>query len=164
MALRESVFHIDQDRGVLIASGRPFENPVASLPSRRRALSRCLKKHMKAAPYVTESGEGSVVRLQAPLAHADAFRQFVDRLEAKIHEIMFEPLVPGDVEHLLGISARERIRWGKDGRLAKSGVGSIRKGDQVIHYAKHPAGTVMLLMIRPEVIEEWRQRDRQAGL
>ena len=159
MPLDAPVFHLDQDSDLVVAMGRPFENPICRLPARRRAIVRLIKKQARGTASLSREAKTGVVRMQVPVSNIDALRHLVEKLEVQIQEVLQEPLVPSDVEQLLGISARERIRWGKDGRLAKSGVGSIRKGDQVIYYAKHPAGAVAMLMARPEIIAEWRDRD-----
>jgi hypothetical protein len=71
-------------------------------------------------------------------------------------------LIPKIVEDVLGISAKERRRWTKDGRLPKSGTGQFKKGRQVFQFYLHPAEEIAKLAANPKIIADWRKADSQA--
>jgi hypothetical protein len=58
-------------------------------------------------------------------------------------------LMPRMVEEVLGITARERPKWTKDGRLPKSGLGSFKRGLRTIHFPLHPAHKIAALAADP---------------
>jgi hypothetical protein len=62
-----------------------------------------------------------------------------------------EPIHPKRVEGILGIAARERLRWTKDGRLPRSGSVSIPHGEKVVRLP-HPAKHVAQLWREPNII------------
>jgi hypothetical protein len=72
-----------------------------------------------------------------------------------------ERLTPKIVEEVLGISAHERRRWTKDGRLPKSGTGQFKKGRQVFQFYLHPVEKIAKLAASPKIIAEWREADSQ---
>ena len=91
---------------------------------------------------------------QAKLAIAD--------LDRMLNAFRKERLAPKIVEEILGINARERRRWTKDGRLPKSGTGQFKKGQQVFRFYLHPAEGIARLAANPKIIAEWREADSKA--
>jgi hypothetical protein len=89
-------------------------------------------------------------------------QKLVDTIVADIKRLLgaitSRPLVPKQVQQLLGISTQERLRWTKDGRLVCSGHISFRKGRNIT-IATHPVDEISKLISHPEIIAAWRQND-----
>jgi hypothetical protein len=79
----------------------------------------------------------------------------VDRRLAKLAE---KPMEASLVEQALGISGRERLRWTKDGRMARAGVNLIRRGNAVA-LSLYRVEDVARLLKQPEIIRAWREAD-----
>jgi hypothetical protein len=73
-----------------------------------------------------------------------------------------ERLIPKVVEEVLGISASERRRWVKDGRLPKSGTGQFKKGKTAFQFYLHRPDEIAKLAANPKTVAEWREADSQA--
>lgn len=86
----------------------------------------------------------------------------VDDLDRMLDSFANEKLTPKMVEEVLGITALERVRWNKDGRLPKSGTGTFRKGRQLFQFLLHPAAGIAKIAANPSVIAEWRKADASA--
>ncbi len=80
-------------------------------------------------------------------------------IDAALDAFRQERLHPRIVEEILGITASERRRWTKDGRLPQSGSGSFRRGHQSIYFPLHPPAKIAALAQKPEVIAAWRAED-----
>jgi hypothetical protein len=70
-----------------------------------------------------------------------------------------EPMTPQMVEEILGISARDRLKWTKDGRLPTCGTASFTKGRVTITYALHPANRIAAMKSDPAIVAAWRNDD-----
>jgi hypothetical protein len=77
-------------------------------------------------------------------------------IEDAVEDIAFRPLSPKDVERSLHITAQERIRWTKDGRLKTSGSGSFRKG-QAITFKTYCVVAALKSAANPGAIARWRR-------
>lgn len=90
------------------------------------------------------------------------FAIVLNDLDDRLTTIAKRPLTAGEVEEVLGISARERSRWTKDGRLPHSGTQIIQRGQRIAlsTYAPHE---IARLMKEPETIRAWREADRDYG-
>jgi len=81
-------------------------------------------------------------------------------LDQNLNSIANRPLTHRMVEQLLGITARERLRWTKDGRLPRSGHASFQKGRTIL-IATHPVDKISDLLARPEIVAAWREDDKK---
>lgn len=80
-------------------------------------------------------------------------------IDVELDKLKTERLHPALVEELLRITARERIRWTKDGRLRSSGHGSFKRGRQTISFPLYPPSEIAHLADEPETILRWRNED-----
>jgi hypothetical protein len=70
------------------------------------------------------------------------------------------PVIPREIQDILGISAGERHRWLKDGRLPSAGTRTVRlsgRARQITFHLFDP-GVVEDLLDRA-VVDEWREED-----
>jgi hypothetical protein len=81
------------------------------------------------------------------------------RLEQRIGIVLTAPLSPKAVDHALGITTRERIRWYKDGRLPISNFQTIGHGRQRVRVPFFVFDEIEKLRSSPETIEGWRRDD-----
>ncbi|MFZ5700719.1 MAG: hypothetical protein ACOY4P_05130 [Pseudomonadota bacterium] len=86
-------------------------------------------------------------------------QNLVEALRERLFRIARKPISQRQVEDILGITSRERIRWGKDGRLPLSGTSRIRKGKTGISLWTYPGDAVEQLAANPAVIRRWREED-----
>ncbi len=68
------------------------------------------------------------------------------------------PLTPRLVLSALPISAQERLRWTKDGRLLQAGAVTIRRAHS-ISVATYAVETISELAEDPSIIALWREQD-----
>lgn len=61
----------------------------------------------------------------------------------------------------MGITSAKRLRWGKDGRLPRSGAAIIRPGRAKISLWTYAPAVVQHLLDQPEIIADWRRPDSQ---
>lgn len=81
-------------------------------------------------------------------------------LENELDEFFGSALGPLTVEEVLGITARERLKWLKDGRLATVGTESFKKNGITITYHVHALETIKA--ITPKMIIKWREDDKSS--
>ncbi len=85
--------------------------------------------------------------------------KLLERLHSELERIARKPISQRHVERLLEISANERLRWSKDGRLRRSGTAQILRGAKIMLYT-YPPSEVERLLSTPEIITAWREADR----
>lgn len=70
------------------------------------------------------------------------------------------PVIPREIQDILGISAGERHRWLKDGRLPSAGTRTVRlsgRARQITFHVFDPR--VVEDLLDRGIIEEWREED-----
>ena len=132
--------------------------------SRRRRTRRCRPSppqssaQLGGTPHVPPASDE--VRASIPPYAVDELPSLLSEIDAALDAFRKQQLHPRVVEEILGITASERRRWTKDGRLPQSGSGSFRRG-QSIHFALHPAAKIAALARQPATIEAWRIEDEK---
>jgi hypothetical protein len=124
----------------------------------REARRRTLKLLRRINPTTIEKGD-SYLSAAFPLDAADRVAATLKLVDHELDGLMVERLHPALVEQILGITARERLRWTKDGRLRSSGHGSFSRGSRSINYALYRPAEISKLARAPHIIENWRAAD-----
>lgn len=88
-----------------------------------------------------------------------AAEDLADGIRERLFRIACKPVSQRQVEDILRITSRERIRWGKDGRLPRSGASRIRKGATEITLWTYPCDAIERLAVNPAEIKGWREAD-----
>ena len=88
-----------------------------------------------------------------------AAETLVDAIRERLFRIACKPVSQRQVEDILGITSRERIRWAKDGRLPRSGTCRIRKGKTEISLWTYPCDAIQRLAANPAEMRRWREED-----
>jgi len=86
--------------------------------------------------------------------------ELADALRNRLFQIACKPLSQRQVQTILDITSRERLRWGKDGRLPQSGTVRIRKGACEISLWTYPTAAIEYLANNPAEIGQWRETDK----
>lgn len=89
-------------------------------------------------------------------------KRIARQIEIRLTQILRMPLTSRMVDHALGISARERLRWYKDGRLPICGHGRVGQGNHVLRHPLFPIDAIAQILATPSLIESWRQADAKA--
>ncbi len=94
-----------------------------------------------------------------PVEALAAAAELAGALQRGLERIAAKPIGQKHVERILGISAAERLRWSKDGRLPRSGAAFIRPSRALVSLSTYAPATIEALLAAPEVIAGWRARD-----
>lgn len=70
------------------------------------------------------------------------------------------PVIPREIQHILDISATERHRWLKDGRLPSAGTRTVRQSGRARQITFHVFDPrVVEDLLDRAVVDEWREED-----
>lgn len=132
---------------------------IADGDRRMRAVAKVLRRWaQKLGGGEIEAAPGSICfRCFTP--DRKTFSVSADRLRLRVKQILTAPLTPEDVDRVLAITARERLRWYKDGRLPTCGRGVVGKGNHQVGFPLFPVDAITRLAAAPEIIASWRADD-----
>jgi hypothetical protein len=148
-----------------VATVLTYEAPSAltlgSYRLEKELVARVAALARRARPQSTWVEDG---RVTAVLDSEGKVRKLLIAIERLSSAFRAEKLHPRVVEEVLGITAQERIRWTKDGRLHHSGKGTFSSGWQLVRFPLYRREHIAHLAQSPEVIRQWRAGDvRPAG-
>jgi hypothetical protein len=152
-ALRSSfVLRADTD-GLHISVGRCFDMHLG-LRLRADEVQRCIYRVF---------GRGSrwdpqLKELTCAAAPSPEVESRLDSLAEALARIAWRPLTPRLVAAALGISAQERVRWTKDGRLPRSGQAFARRG-ALLSVPTYAVALIEDLAAHPEKVAAWREQE-----
>jgi hypothetical protein len=157
--LRSRYLSVVATRDAIILTFEPDFALTLGLATRAREARRRVKACLRAFG-IHANGAGGVTACMAGIDTGHA-RRVVAEVDKVLDGFARGGLTPRMVEQVLGITARERLRWTKDGRLPQSGSGSFRRGPNVIHFPLHPAHKIASLAVDPSIVAAWREADRE---
>lgn len=144
-------------RTVAVSHKRCLEE-CFGLRTRERELRRRIRSVLKRLGPLEGPAQAHSLTL-APKPEAVAIAQAaLDDLDGAIERIATRPFSCRQIEEMLGITARERLRWTKDGRLPRSGSATITRG-QSITLSTYAVDTVARLAGDASIIDDWRRTD-----
>lgn len=146
------------DDGISISFQPPYSLTLGS-ESRARDVRYRVKAKLKRAAPLSRNDDGKTVRAKFQLSSAPLLKAVLSEIDRLLDDFPKARLTPRMVEEILRISAAERRRWNKDGRLPKSGAGSFRRGKQSISFNLHPPEKIARLAKDPALIAQWRRED-----
>lgn len=98
------------------------------------------------------------------LARSDEeLRRIAREIRTRLTDILQAPLPPRAVDAALGITAQERLRWYKDGRLPICGRGRVGQGAHVVYHPLFPIDKIACILAAPQLIDSWRAADASAS-
>ncbi len=102
--------------------------PAATLGSsvRARGILLEIRAHLPWVLRMQLDIEGMVLTLRMPKDETDDFRAAAADVSAVLKRAESLPVIPREVEDILTISATERHRWLKDGRLQSAGTRTVK--------------------------------------
>lgn len=126
------------------------------LRMRERELCHRIRVRLKRLGRLERTEHGYMLTI--PAETAVTMPSVLASLDGIVESIATRPFSSHQVEESLGISAQERLRWTKDGRLPSSGTATMRKG-QTVTLSTYSVNTVAMLVSNPSVIAAWRVAD-----
>ncbi|MBX5105936.1 hypothetical protein HJB52_29460 [Rhizobium lentis] len=107
-----------------------------------------------------QSGELTLVM---PETSKTVFRATASIVSEALRDISDLPVIPREIEDILGIKASERKRWLEDGRLPSAGTRTVRlqgRARRITFHIFDPR--VVEDLLDRGVVEEWREQDAAA--
>ena len=147
----------EQGEALTVSFVRCFTESLG-LNLRRREVCRAAKSALESVGSVSWLDEGRVLILDDRELPMGEIATVLNKIDQRFERIAARPLSARAVEHTLGITARERSRWTKDGRLARAGTNLIRRG-QLIALSTYAVSEIARLTNEPETIRVWRNAD-----
>lgn len=156
------VSHMSEASGERIASWTlPYSATLGSSVRARGIFQAVrLKLPVKARKALTVRGSHLSLNVSA-MAEGDALVAVVDKALEGVEQ---RPVIPREIEDILGIKTSERHRWLKDGRLRSSGTRTVK--------LRGRARKITFQVFEPELVEDllnrdavvdWREEDRAAA-
>lgn len=126
---------------------------------RSSEVSRSVRSRLARVGSQVQSVEnGDVLTLSCGVGQIAALTATIKDIDRILDAIAKRPLTPHLVQQALGITARERLRWTKDGRLPQSGANTFRKGRKIT-VSTHAIDQIQKLAGDRSIIAEWRNAD-----
>jgi hypothetical protein len=119
----------------------------------RARLPAVIRKHLDLRP--------GLLILGMPKGAEDAFAQTCDLITRNLVDIENLPVIPREIQDILSISATERHRWLKDGRLQSAGTRTVKLHGRAKKITFHVFDPKMIEdMLDGDKMTEWREADR----
>lgn len=145
---------------------REWSLPVeATLGSAVRVKGILQEIRSRLPPAVRKSldMQSSGLTLVMPEISKTAFRATSSMVSDALREISGLPIIPREIEDILGITASERKRWLEDGRLPSAGTRTVRlqgRARRITFHIFDPR--VVEDLLDRGAVEEWREEDAAA--
>ena len=121
----------------------------------RQQLPKALQKSL-----TVKAGE---LTLQMPDDAAEGFEAACAIVSRALLELESRPVIPREIEDILGISSTERRRWLEDGRLPSAGTRTVKlRGRGTITFHVFDPQFVADVLAR-DLVVEWREHDAEAA-
>jgi hypothetical protein len=137
--------------------------PSANLTSgsSQKALQaiRLVRSAFRQGPKSTVTSDPGGIVIAWPGATETEILQLCTVAERRLARLQQEPLTAKMVEEILSITAVERRRWSKDGRMPTSGRAFFSQGKKQVGLFVYSPETIRKLATRPDVIADWRRQD-----
>ena len=101
--------------------------------------------------------------LQMPEHAATEFEAVCTIVSQALSNLESRPVIPREIEDILGISSSERRRWLEDGRLPSIGTKTVKlrgRGTITFHVFDPK---VVAEILRQDLVVEWREHDAEAA-
>lgn len=93
---------------------------------RAKGIERELRRRLTWSSRKYLTVEAGRIVLAVPEEEADAFAANAERISNAMDGLPELPLLPSEVEDVLAISSRERLKWLDDGRLPSAGTRTVK--------------------------------------
>jgi hypothetical protein len=122
-----------------------------------------IRSHLPKALQKALSVKGGELKLRMPVDATDDFEAACAIVSEALLGLADRPVIPREIEDILGISSAERRRWLADGRLPSAGTRTVklRGRGTITFHVFDPAFVAEVLS--GDLIVEWRERDAEAA-
>lgn len=155
-SVRSIFLHVTVGRDEIHLSSQKGLNRFLGLRVRQAEVKRRIADTVRHIDTIIYQKASDVLIFRR--ADIDFVRKLVTEIDDTLKAIACRPLTPRLVQEALGITARERLRWTKDGRLPTKGSISFRKG-RTITIRTYPPEGISGLLSSPETIASWCASD-----
>jgi hypothetical protein len=139
--------------------------PAITLGSsvRAKGILQEIQARLPATSKKSITLEGSELTLAMPASVKSAFNAAVGIVSGVVEEAETLPVIPREIQDILGMKATERHRWLADGRLPSAGTRTVRlngRARRITFHVFHPKMVEDLL--DRGAVDEWRVEDAEA--
>lgn len=130
---------------------------------RAKGLLQEIQARLPASSKKAISLEGVDLVLAMPADEKAAFNAAVSVVSKAVEEAPSLPVIPREIQDILGMKPTERHRWLADGRLPSAGTRTVRlagRARQITFHVFDPK--VVEDLLDRGVIDEWRVEDAEA--
>ena len=152
-------FELSSSEGKLLIRYVPPVNLTIGSGRRAAHAVRLVRSVLKRLPNCRLEVANNTISVDVLNVSAPYVSETLRLANEKLDLFSREKLTAKDVEKLLGITALERQRWTKDGRLPHSGTVSFKRGKTVVQLATYLRETIFAFWSQPELIKRWREID-----
>ncbi|NKL15592.1 hypothetical protein GFL78_27275 [Rhizobium leguminosarum bv. viciae] len=130
---------------------------------RAKGLLQEIQARLPATSKKAVSLEGTDLILAMPADEKPAFNAAASVVSRAVDEAPSLPVIPREIQDILGMKASERHRWLADGRLPSAGTRTVRlagRARQITFYVFDPK--VVEDLLDRGAVDEWRVEDAEA--
>ncbi|MBX5166788.1 hypothetical protein [Rhizobium sp. NZLR4b] len=130
---------------------------------RAKGLLQEIQARLPASSKKAISLEGVDLVLAMPADEKPAFTASVSVISRAVHEAPSLPVIPREIQDILGMKTSERHRWLADGRLPSAGTRTVRlagRARQITFHVFDPK--VVEDLLDRGAVDEWRVEDAEA--
>ena len=108
--------------------------------------------------------QGGMLTLSMPESAAPEFAAAVSTVEGVLDGVEDLPVIPREIEDILGIKTSERHRWLKDGRLVSAGTRTIKLRGRARKITFHVFDPRMVEdLLDSGTLDDWREQDAETA-
>lgn len=136
--------------------------PHATLGSsiRAKGILQELRARLPLAARRSLSMTAGSIELQMPTNASGEFQAAISVVSAVPESIESLPIIPREIQDILAISATERHRWLKDGRLPSAGTRTVKlrgRAKRITFHVFNPR--LVEEVLDKDLVEQWREED-----
>ncbi len=130
---------------------------------RAKGLLQEIQARLPAVSKKSVSLEGADLTLAMPASEKAAFKAAVAVIAKAMEEAASLPVIPREIQDILGMKTSERHRWLADGRLPSAGTRTVRLAGRARRITFHVFDPkVVEELLDRGAIDEWRVEDAEA--
>jgi hypothetical protein len=130
---------------------------------RSQGLYMQVRSHLPKALQKSLTVKAGELTLRMPDSAAGEFEAMCAIISRALLDLESRPVIPREIEDILGISSTERRRWLDDGRLPSAGTRTIKlRGRGTITFHVFDPEVVADVLSR-DLVVEWREQDAEAA-
>ena len=130
---------------------------------RSKGLYMQVRSHLPKPLQKSLTVQSGELTLRMPIEAAREFAEASSIVSKAMVGIESRPVIPRELEDILGISSTERRRWLEDGRLQSAGTRTVKlRGRGTITFHVFDP-TFVQSALSNELTVEWRERDSEAA-